>query len=180
MQEHLQSAPPLDAAPSPPTKQSRWWIWVVIPVGVVMFSCFGCVGILTWIGIAAPDTAVYSGNNVPARFVETLHEVGAIEEGEQLVFFYSDAFLNIRDGFYFISDRKIGLYAQDVRPQLTVVRFEDIADVQLYRDESFFVDSEIFIELSDGTPISFPVSSERDGDVRFFDAIVDRAPAPGP
>ena len=60
---------------------------------------------------------------------------------------------------------------------LTVVPFEEIATVELFRDESFFMDSTIVIELRDGTPISFPVSSESDGDIRFFEAIEDRVPA---
>ena len=176
MEDHFESAAPF-AAPAPPSKRSRWWVWVVAAVGGVMLSCAGCVGVLAWLGITGPDTAVYAGNSVPERFVETMRDLGAIEDGEQLLYFYSDAFVNIENGFYFISDRKIAVYSRDVEPHLTTVLFEDIVDVQLYRDESFFVDSEIVIEMSDGTPLAFPVSSEYAGDTRFFEAIRDRVPA---
>ena len=177
MEDHFAAAAPFAAAPSPPSRRSRWWIWVIVAVGGVVMSCAGCVGVLAWIGTVGPDTAVYAGNNVPDRFVETMRDVGAIEDGEQILYFYSDAFVNIRNGFSFISDRKIALYSRDVRPHLTTVLFENIVDVQIYRDESFFTDSEISIVLSNGMPLTFPVSSEYDRDVRFFDAIRDRVPS---
>jgi hypothetical protein len=64
---------------------------------------------------------------------------------------------------------------------LTVVQFDEIVDMDLRRDESFFIDSEISLDLADGRTISFPVSSEVEGDQKFFDAIKERAknvPAP--
>jgi len=60
------------------------------------------------------------------------------------------------------------------QPQPSGVRFDEIADLTLDRDESFFVDSQITLELKDGQPVSFPVSSEVGGDERFFDAIKTR------
>jgi hypothetical protein len=55
-----------------------------------------------------------------------------------------------------------------------VVRFHEIADLDISRTDTFFEDSVITIELNDGRPVSFPVSGEADGDQRFFEAIQDR------
>ncbi len=139
-----------------------------------MLSCLGCVGVLAWIGIYGPDTAVYAGNSVPQRFILTMRDLGALDEDEQILYFYSDALSDIREGFCFVSDRKAAVYSRDVEPPLTVMHFDEIADVTLYRDDSFLVDSEIIVELNDGRPVSLSVSSETDGDVRFFEALRSR------
>lgn len=143
-----------------------------------MLSCLGCVGVIAWIGTYGPDTAVYAGNSVPQRFIRTMRDVGALDEDEEILYFYSDAISDIREGFCIVSDRKAAVYSRDVEPPLTVIYFDEIADVNLYRDDSFFFDSEIIVELNDRRPVSLSVSSERDGDVRFFEAIQSRvAPA---
>ncbi len=64
---------------------------------------------------------------------------------------------------------------------LTVIEFDQIEGLNLARDTSFITDSQIYLDLKDGTPISFPVSSDNDGDERFFEAIrkkVGRAEVP--
>ena len=82
---------------------------------------------------------------------------------------------DIRDGFYFISDRKVVIYSEGTGDSpLTAIPFDDIIDVALYRNKSFFEDSEITLHLEDGQVLSFPVSSEYHRDQQFFDAIHDR------
>jgi len=133
---------------------------------VVWLVCFG---------ESVPETSVYAGNEVPNPFIETMKSVGALEEGETILYFYSDALTDIRDGFYFVSDRRVVIYSQATGGSpLTTVGFEEIAEMNLDRDESFFTDSQITLELKDGRPLSFPVSSEVGGDQRFFEAIETR------
>jgi Bacterial PH domain len=154
-------------------KGMPWWGWLIIGVVVlVIMPCFGCIGWVAYIGAVGPETSVYTGNEVPQRFIDTATDVGALEPGEDIRFFYSDAVTDIRNGFYFVSDKRVVIYNDyDSADPLTIVEFDEIEDVSLSRDTSFVFDSEIYIELDDGTPISFPVSSEKDGDVRFLEAI---------
>lgn len=155
-----------------PPRKSRWWVWVLVSASIILgVGCLGCVGVLAWIGARSPELSVYAGNEVPARYVSSMRDVGALDPDERITYFYSDAISNILEGFSFVSDRKVATYGRNNQPPLTVVEFDDIVDVQLYRDMSLFVDSEIVLELTDGTPVSFPVSSTNDGDVRFLDAI---------
>ena len=82
---------------------------------------------------------------------------------------------DISAGFYFVSDRKVVIYSQATGDSpLTAIPFDDIIEVKLYRNESFFEDSEIMLYLEDGQVLSFPVSSEYERDQLFFDAIHDR------
>lgn len=52
--------------------------------------------------------------------------------------------------------------------------YPDLRFNKLYRDTSFINDSIITLELKAGSIVSFPVSSERDRDVKFYDAIQER------
>jgi hypothetical protein len=162
------------AAP-PQTRRSSLLLWVVGLMGVMVAICCGGTMMIGYIGVKGPETSVYTGAQVPASFQAIAKEVGALEEGEKIRFFYSDAWADIRDGFYFVSDRKVVVYTEvDSDTPLTIVEFEEIEDIELYRNESFFEDSVITIELKDDNWVSFPVSSELDRDEHFYDAIRKR------
>lgn len=126
---------------------------------------------MAYIGTVGPETSVYTGNEVPKRFSDTMREVGALDEGEQILYFYSDALGDIRSGFSFVSDRKVAIYSKDATTPLTIVAFDQITELELHRDTSFLEDSVITLLLQDGSPVSFPVSSEMDRDEQFFEAI---------
>lgn len=171
-------SPPIDG-PEPRRQGVPRIVWWLVGGGAafVVLVCGGLAAGLMYIGVYGPETSVYTGNRVPKHFIDTAKSVGALEEGEELIYFYSDAMSDIRDGFYFLSDRKVAVYSELAGASpLTTVAFEEIEDVELFRDDSFFVDSEITIHLTDGRLVSFPVSSEFDRDEDFFDAIRDRSP----
>ena len=154
-------------------------LWWVFGTGIVLIviCCGGLLAGLVYVGVIGPETSVYVGNRVPERFLKTAREVGALEEGEQVRFFYSDAITDVRDGFYFVSDQKVVIYMEDGRETpLTAIPFDKIEQLDLFRDESFLNDSEITIETSDGDFFAFPVSSEFDRDEAFFKAIEDNVP----
>ncbi|MDG2384110.1 MAG: hypothetical protein P8N76_20740 [Pirellulaceae bacterium] len=169
---------------NPPDKNSRR-----LPFGKVLLCFVGLVlgGVvllgfswLAFVGIYGPETWVYRGNQVPPRFVRIMSDVGALEEQEKIIFFYSDAMTNIRDGFYFVSDKKVVVYSNAIQPDpLTIIEFEQIEDVTLDRSETVFSDSEINVYAREGWSIWFPVSSEFDRDEEFFEAISQRVPQSG-
>jgi len=159
----------------PPKRGMPWWGWLIVGfVVVVALPCFGCLGWLAYIGTVGPETSVYTGNNVPSRFIDTVKDVGALEPDETILYFYSDALSDIQNGFYFVSDKRVVIYNESTGGDpLTVVGFDQIETLDLYRDTSFLTDSEVYLELKDGSTISFPLSSETGGDERFFKAIQD-------
>ncbi len=157
-----------------PVRRNPNPIWWILGGGLFLgvLCCGGIIAALAYVGIAGPETSVYTGNQVPARFIQTAREVGALDADETVRFFYSDSLIDIREGFYFVSDRKVAIYIDDGRESpLTAIEFNQIANVEIFRDESFFDDSQITIETTDGDFFAFPVSSEFDRDQHFFDAI---------
>lgn len=163
---------PYSQMPGQPKKSSNaiWWIFGGCGTICVLVCCGGFAGVM-WLGATAPETSVYTGNQVPARFIDTMKEVGALEDGESIVYFYSDGITSIKEGFYFVSDRKVVVYAEHLQDKLTIIPFEDIESTSLSRDTSFFEDSQITIVKRNGEFVSFPVSSELDRDVQFNDQI---------
>lgn len=159
-----------------PHRQSRaiWWLLGgVATVGII--GCSGIIAFIAYVGINGPETSVYTGNRIPSRFLGTMESVGALDDDEKILFFYSNGMTDIRNGFYFVSDRKVVIYLKAAGDSpLTAIPFDNIAEVELYRNESFLEDSEITLYLEDGQVLSFPVSSEYDRDQKFFDAIHDR------
>lgn len=162
-----------DEQPRRPRRNSCLLVGLILG-GVVVVGVVALVLGLAYLGSVGPEISVYSGSQVPSRYLETMREVGALEPEEQLLYFYSDGLADIHDGFYFVSDRKVGVYSQDLEEPLFTAAFSEIADAELLRDTSFFTDSQITLTLRDGESIWFPVSSEFDRDVNFHEAIVER------
>ena len=182
MNDPFQPGPPMGGfgGYQPPPNRSRVWLWLLLGGGALLaLLCGGCLIWVVYIGMHGPETSVYAGNEVPNEFIKVMRNVGALDNDEHILYFYSDGMTDIRDGFYFVSDKKVAIYAKEVGGSpLKVARFDEIVDLQLYRNESFFEDSQITLELKNGRPISFPVSSETGGDERFFNAIKTRVMAP--
>lgn len=144
--------------------------------GIVLLSCIGCCGILAYVGNEGPATHVYAGSDIPEDFLTTMRNVGALEPGEQIQFMYSDAILDITDGFYFVSDRGVVVYVEAGTPPIIRVPFAEITSVTMNTNEDDWDDGLIMIVTQDGTPVSFPISSELEGDDDFYQAILAGAP----
>lgn len=150
-----------------------WAIVLMIVLVMFFIGCCGCCGVLGWFGSVTPDTWAYSSTEVPAAYVQTAEDVGALEPGEVPDWFYSDGITDVREGFYLVTPEKVVVYKEDAVTPLTIVPMDDIMGAQLNRDTSFFVDSMITLVRRDGTTVTFPMSSERDGDEAFFKVIED-------
>jgi hypothetical protein len=55
---------------------------------------------------------------------------------------------------------------------VTLVDYEDVADITPEFSNSWMVDGSIWIELTDGTPLVMPISAEAGVDELFYDALV--------
>lgn len=162
-------APYGPGAPLPPPSPRRrrsGWFWALIIGGVVMLlSCAGLLGFIFYVGSVGPDTKVYVGNEVPARFVTIAQKVGVLDPSEQVRFFYSDAITDVEEGFYLCTDKKVAIYIKTAAVPATVVRFDEIEDVTLVSSTSWAEDGSITLHLGDDSIVTFPVSSEGGRDV---------------
>lgn len=178
----METAPPYSTGAGLPVERppSNALLWILLAMsGVGLLLCAGIVSGFVYLAVNTPDSAVYTGNRLPNKYRQIAREVGALDDDETVLYFYSDAFLDVRQAFYFVSDKKVAIYLNEAgESPLTAIAFDEIADLELSRDESFFDDSEITLYLNDERIVSFPVSSEHDRDRQFFDAIRKRAARP--
>ena len=138
-------------------------------LGVFLFILF--IGI-AYIGKVTPETHVYLGRQVPKRFINEIKSLGLLNDNEKIKYFYSDGFLDIKTGFYFVSDQKLVVYSSEWEEPETIINFDEIAKLDIEFDDSFFDDSIIYLETKDGMEVTFPVSSEKKRDKAFFEFLL--------
>lgn len=142
---------------------------------LLVLVCGGGMLCVMYVGVMGPATYVYPSDQTPQRFLTAAQEVGALQPGENVEFFYSTGFTDVKEGFTYVSDQKVVVYDPEVEPPLATINYGDIKELDFERDESFLGDSIITVEVG-GSYIFIPVSSERDRDVDFYEAIRARVP----
>jgi len=149
------------------------WAKILIGVGAgaVVMVVLMCGGLI-YLGSVSPETRALTGSQLTKRNVDTIRELGLLDQGERIKYFYSDGMMSIEEGMYFFTDDKIVIYGKDREPKATVAAFGDVADVSVDFSDSWFIDGTIWIELADGTPLAMPISSEGGVDELFYDSLV--------
>ncbi|MDX5418704.1 MAG: hypothetical protein LPK09_05770 [Hymenobacteraceae bacterium] len=138
--------------------------YVLSGIGVLV------IGLFIWLIVVSangPGTEVVPGRQLKAKYVEFALNEGLVEPDEQIQFWYSDAFSDFTDGFYFFTDRKVVVYNNSWEAPAILMPFDSIQNIYFESDPSFLEDSQLLLELKDGTYVDFPVSSDNGGDQRF-------------
>ena len=145
----------------------------VIIVGAVLSP-------LVYIGAVGPDTTVVAGAQLPERFTEQIRGLGVLEQGEAIRFFYSDALLDIEDGFCLLTDRKVLIYSNTLEEPSVVIPFDQIADIETEPSDSFFIDTQVTLTLTSGEVVWFPLPTENKRDEEFIRVLEECLPEERP
>ncbi len=121
--------------------------------------------------VIGPDTAVYPGDQVPEKYLETLQSLQLLQEDEQVQFFYSDAMFDIKNGLYFVTDKHLVLYSSAWDDPERIIPFEEIAFLDIEYDDSYWNDTMASVTTTSFVEVSFPISSEDGLDKIFVKAI---------
>jgi hypothetical protein len=117
-----------------------------------------------------PETYVYTENRIPKRFLKEIKNLELIEDSEQVKYFYSDGFVKIEEGMYFITNKKIVLYSKDWPEPAEFIAFDEITNVEVEYNDGWMDDSWVYIS-SEEFDYDFPLSSERKGDKKFVEYL---------
>ena len=128
------------------------------------------MGLMT-IGFIAPETSVYLGHAVPRKYIKEIRTLELLEKEEKIIYFYTDALFDIKEGFYFVTDEHLVLYSQEWEEPKTIIDYKSITDIEVEYDDSFLDDSYVMVETTSGMSVSFPLSSEKGGDKKFVQHI---------
>jgi hypothetical protein len=133
-------------------------------------------GGLVYVGLVGPETRVVAGHEVSKHQAKIIGQLGLLQPGERIQYFYSDAVVDIRNGMYFVTDRRLVLYCKDWEKTSQEAVFGEISRIEGELKDSFWEDSTIHVTLKGGETLEFPLSNEKGGSRRFFDYLKSKAP----
>jgi len=139
-------------------------IGFAVMLGVILMA-------LSVIGTIAPDTSIYPGPQIPKKFASQIKALNLLDEGEEIRYFYSDGFMDIETGLYFVTDRKLVVYSSLWNEPETIVPFDEIDELDVVYNESFWEDSLVSVTTFSEMEINFPLSSEKGLDRKFVEFI---------
>ena len=146
------------------------WLWIL--GGSVTFVVVVLLSVVMYVGIVGPSTEVIPGAQVPERFLSKIRALDLLEPGEKVKYFYSDALVNIEDGFYLFTERKVVVHKSEYeQPAVVLPKWFFLKGMDIEFSGSTLEDSQVYLELADDGVVSFPVFSEGGGDKRFYEAL---------
>lgn len=127
---------------------------------------------VTYIALMGPGMKVIGGQEIPPRLLARMNELVSLGSDEKIQFFYSDALVDIADGFYVLTDQRVILYSNTQELSLfgsrLLVPFSAIDAVEAHFSDNPAEDTVIEVVLADGPIYYFPASTEDAGDRKMF------------
>ncbi|MCH9650597.1 MAG: hypothetical protein K0U98_20345 [Deltaproteobacteria bacterium] len=149
---------------------------LLLAIAAVAALCIiAILGILLYIGVKGPETFVVSGQQMNRAHARIVRDLGLLNDSEKIHYFYSDALLDIRQGMYFVTTKRLVLYSDEWEDPKLVTPLAAIIDAEGEFNESFFEDSYITVTLNTGEEWTFPISSEKGKDQAFYDFLISRS-----
>ncbi|MFK5856211.1 MAG: hypothetical protein QM503_08785 [Bacteroidota bacterium] len=130
------------------------------------------IGSLMVIGSLSPEIEVIPGKQVNKKYLNFVWEQGIVDRSEDIQYWYSDAIIDFKAGFYLFTNRKVVVYCKEWEDPAIIIPYSQIVDIEFEQDPSFFVDSRITLILIDSSTVYFPVSSDNGGDKKYHDRLV--------
>jgi hypothetical protein len=153
---------------SPRTLRQRILLGIGIAGGSLLVLV---VGFAAYMGANAPPMQVLPGAQIPRRYVDALHELGALESGEKVRFFYSTGLIDFRDGMYALTDRRLVLANRDWSEPLILIPLAEVSDLDVEYREGWTEDTVLSVVRADGEVFFIPLSTVGRGDRHFVAAL---------
>lgn len=136
--------------------------------GLIILS----IGALLVIGSLSPDTEVIPGKQLNKKYLNFVWEQGIVDRSEDILYWYSDGFIDFKEGFYLFTTKKVVVYCKEWKEPAIIIPYSQIVDIEFEQNPSFFEDSRITLVLIDSSTVYFPVSSNNGGDKKYHDRLV--------
>lgn len=145
---------------------------IIVSIGIGFSSLvIISIGYLMFISSFWPETEVVPGRMLKKKYLSFVEEQRLIEDGDEIIYWYSDGFTDFKNGFYFFTKEKVVVYSQDWENPAIIVPFNVVDNIYFKQSNSFFEDSLIVLMLNDDTEVWIPVSNEKGGDKRFHKTL---------
>lgn len=124
-----------------------------------------------------PSTQVIEGEKLYSFHESFFESIGALDEDEKVLYFYSTGFLSYKEDGNFFTDRRVVSYWRDPGPEefhIAQAEYSEIQSIDPEFTDSFLDDSIIKITLKDDTHFSLYVSNELGKDHVFYESLKRR------
>ena len=116
-----------------------------------------------------PDAEALPAGKIHPRHLRQLRQMRIINFDERVLYFYSGSLLSIKkDGNLFTTDRVISYKGDDDELELFSATYDEIVAIDFEPSTSWEDDSVISIQLKDGSWFALSVSTESNGDEKFY------------
>ena len=148
------------------------YISIQLKTASIFTICFGSLFLfLIFIRFVGPGINVVSGNQLNPKIVENILDLDLLEDDEVIRYFYSDALVSIEKGFYILTNKKLLVYSDLYYKKPICIKFLDIKNIDVSRNDSFWIDTQVIVSNEKGEDLEFPLSSEKGGDARFLRSL---------
>jgi hypothetical protein len=140
-------------------------------------GCAGMVGLafvaLIVLAVVLPTDEPIPGKAMREDDLEALRELGILNEGEKIIYFYSPNVLDVSErGSFFSEDRVVAYAYADAEDTLEQATYQEIADVDVTYSEGWLEDTVVVVTREDDTEVLLVVANTDQGDRRFYNRLV--------
>jgi hypothetical protein len=122
-----------------------------------------------------PSTAVVSGDELRQKDIDLLVSEGLLEPGENVILFYSEGVISIREGGNILTEeRVISYYEEEGELVAAAVPYAAIDDVVVEYKGDFLNDTVVAITTQDGMEFRLLASTEGEGDITLIEELRKR------
>jgi hypothetical protein len=104
-----------------------------------------------------------------------MKKLDLLDKGEIIKYFYSDGLLDVKEGFYVVTDTSLILYCEEWEVPKTKIPFNQILSLNIEYNISFFEDSYLEVTTSNGLEATFPISSGKKRDKDFYNYLLEKS-----
>ncbi|MEM7568928.1 MAG: hypothetical protein AAF337_03955 [Pseudomonadota bacterium] len=120
-----------------------------------------------------PSAAVSFKDNISQKTIEVLDQLELIDEGEEVLAFYSTAVFDLKDEGFILTDRRaIGYRSGDGQVSSRHIAYENIGHIEVLNEGGVTSETVVQIRsLADGKSLILKLSPENDGDEIAIDLL---------
>ncbi|MDH5353683.1 MAG: DUF3857 and transglutaminase domain-containing protein [Gammaproteobacteria bacterium] len=147
----------------------RHYLLVILFIPLSLFLLGSEIGLL-------PSESVVAGDRLLNRDIKFMQRKGIINPGDKVIYFYSDAFLNIRGDGNGLSDRHVFSYWLDDQDGFNqeIAEYEEITDIKVSWSESFDENTTVEVFRADKSKLLLFLSNTDGKDKDFVKALMAR------
>jgi len=121
-----------------------------------------------------PDAEALPAGKIHPRHLKQLKQMRVINFDERVLYFYSGSLLSIKkDGNLFTKDRVISYKGYDDELELYSATYDEIIAIDFEPSKAWGDDSVITVQLKDGAWFTLSISTESNGDEKFYRRLED-------